>query len=69
MNKKILLALMMVTLGIGMVGCGASKNNDANNKSQKEAEKKEEKDDEKYVGFVTDVGSIDDKSFNPSALA
>lgn len=56
------MALMMVTLGVGLVGCSGNKETT----KPKEQTKKEEtkKDDEKYVGFVTDVGSIDDKSFN-----
>ena len=61
MVKKILVVLIMIALGLGIVGCGADK------KSNKKADVKEEttkKEEEKFVAFITDVGSIDDKSFN-----
>ena len=61
MKKRIISVLLVMSLAVGLVGCSGTKtqtNND--NKIKKSVEEK----DEKYVAFVTDVGSIDDKSYN-----
>ena len=57
MKKKILSTLLLMALSVGLVGCGGTNNPTS-------SEKKVEKKDEKYVAFVTDVGTIDDKSYN-----
>ena len=62
MKKRFLMGLMVATIGIGLVGCGAKK--EATTPKENTKQETQAKDDEKYVGLVTDIGSIDDKSFN-----
>ena len=53
--KKILMLSMLCAIGVLLVGCNV----------QKDKEKKQASDDNrKYVAMVTDVGGVDDKSFN-----
>ena len=63
MIKRLVCTALVMSIGLGLVGC----NSEQAEKKEKNAvvsEAKEENDDKKYVIFVTDVGSIDDKSFN-----
>ena len=61
MIKKILLVSVLFTLGIGMVGCNKNRKSDDKTETKQETTTEEE---EKFVAFITDAASIDDKSFN-----
>lgn len=66
MNRKFLLLFaMLLTLGLFLAACGDS-GEESQEGSDSEGDKSEESSDFK-VGMVTDVGGVDDKSFNQSA--
>ena len=56
--KKVGLGLLALSVGLSLVGCGKG-----GNKAEAESVKK----DDYSVALVTDVGGVDDKSFNQSA--
>lgn len=60
MKKKLITLLLAATMVLGLVACGGS------NESEKKEEKKEG-DGTYEIALVTDVGTIDDKSFNQGA--
>ncbi len=63
MKKKILTMLLAATMVLGLVACGGSKNNEA-----KDDKKQTKSEDGQYeLALITDVGTIDDKSFNQGA--
>ena len=65
MIKRLVCTALVVSLGLCLVGCNSEKTEKkGKNIVVSEVKKKDEKEDKKYVIFVTDVGSIDDKSFN-----
>ena len=53
------LATVALTSTLVLAACGSSKSNDS--------EKKDAAKDNKSVAIVTDVGGVDDRSFNQSA--
>ncbi|SFQ24886.1 basic membrane protein A [Lachnospiraceae bacterium XBB1006] len=62
MKKKLLTMLLATTMVCGLVACGGNK---ANN--DKKDDTKSAKSDKYELALVTDMGSIDDKSFNQGA--
>lgn len=62
MVKKFILLLGIMTMIVGMSGCGKS---DKKEEVKKQEEVKEE--NKKVVSLITDFGNIDDKSFNEGA--
>jgi len=60
MKRKVLLVIAAMALS-ALVGCGSG---EAKGPEKQATQESKTKDDEKYVAFVTDVGNIDDKSFN-----
>ncbi|MBE5906086.1 MAG: BMP family ABC transporter substrate-binding protein [Lachnospiraceae bacterium] len=61
MKKKLLTMLLATTMVFGLVACGGNKANDDKNSG------KSGKSDKYELALVTDMGSIDDKSFNQGA--
>lgn len=53
MKKRILSLALIATLGLSLVGCGTATEKKEDNKSE--------------IALITDVGTIDDKSFNQGA--
>ncbi len=71
--KKFLSLLLVLVLAFSLVGCGKKedkkpeqpadgKTTEQKQEDQKDAQKKDAKD--LHIGFVTDIGGIDDKSYN-----
>ncbi|WP_404452679.1 BMP family protein [Virgibacillus necropolis] len=65
-NRKLLLFALLLSLGMILAACGGSDEESKDSGKDSEGEKSEESGDIK-VGMVTDVGGVDDKSFNQSA--
>ncbi|WP_430785829.1 BMP family lipoprotein [Virgibacillus flavescens] len=66
-RKFLLLFAMLLTLGVILAACGGgSDDNSSDSEKDSEGAKSEGSGDYK-VGMVTDVGGVDDKSFNQSA--
>ena len=62
-NVRLLALFLCVVLTIGLVGCNSKDDKKEEKKTENVKENKED-DTKKYVAFITDVGSIDDSSFN-----
>lgn len=67
MNRKfLLLFVMLLSLGMILAACGGSDEETKDSGNDSDGNNSEESSDFK-VGMVTDVGGVDDKSFNQSA--
>lgn len=62
MKKKLLTILLTATMVLGLVACGGN-----NNSSSDKKDEKADGDGTYELALVTDVGTIDDKSFNQGA--
>jgi len=62
-KKKVLTMLLAATMVFGLAACGGTKSNDAKKDGGNDAKKS----DSYELALVTDIGSIDDKSFNQGA--
>ena len=62
-NVRLLALFLCVVLTLGLVGCNSKDDKKEEKKTENVKENKED-DTKKYVAFITDVGSIDDSSFN-----
>lgn len=67
MKKLGLLVVLILSLGLFLAACGGGDNKEkGNNNNSGDTAKNEDSNDFK-VGMVTDIGGVDDKSFNQSA--
>ncbi|HLR02388.1 MAG TPA: BMP family protein [Virgibacillus sp.] len=67
MKKKFFLLIMVMGMALFMAACGSSNNNADNNDGGNSGGSDGNGDTDYKVGLVTDVGGVDDKSFNQSA--
>lgn len=66
MKKKILAALLVMVMAIALTACGGGKSSDSSDSKDSSGDSDKKSSDIK-IGMVTDVGGVNDGSFNQSA--